>query len=62
MPKHPIKPIPEEIVQLLRQGLYIINADGVITPRPNHHADSTDWEYDEYGNEIKSSPYNPNKE
>jgi hypothetical protein len=58
MPKQPLKPIPEEIVELLRQGIYIINSDGVITPRPNPHADATDWEYDAFGNEIPSNPKN----
>jgi hypothetical protein len=61
MPKQPLKPIPDEIVELLRQGLYIINPDGVITPRPNPHADATDWEYDEWGNEVPAKSSNPNK-
>ena len=61
MPHQPLKPIPQEIVELLRQGLYIINQDGVITPRPNPHADDPTWEYDEYGNEIPVTPRNPNQ-
>jgi hypothetical protein len=48
-------------VELLRQGIYVINADGVITPRPDPHADDPTWEYDEYGNEIPVTPRNPNQ-
>jgi len=52
--KQALKPLPQEIIDLLKKGLYIINSDGVITPADQPHVDSPDWEYDEHGNMINS--------
>jgi len=52
--KPDLKPLPAEIIELLKNGLYVINADGVISPADRPDIDSPDWEYDEHGNMINS--------
>lgn len=47
-----LKPIPKEIVELLKAGLYEINSDGVITPISNPISDDPFTEMDDMGNYI----------